>query len=428
MTKMCLLRTHQVRCFRPNLARTFTAIDPIHTKLRFRIWHDLFERYKKIDLRFKIVMAIGSIATGTAFYFSHRDELVMSRADSVLSAFVQGRGFDVDADEDAIVVRKDLNAQLLAILTPKKIDLYAVVVGERGSGKSTAVRKVIASLPEPRGIIYFNAPASSWKFSIELAKTIGFKDEIDMVGGVRRHLSGLSKEEKEPDMKHEPRATFDRLDSALLEAASTFKRRYKRPLVLVIDSVDILAKKEPEFLGILQDFAKERACIGDLRIVFISSDGSALTMLQSHSAWSRAQDPLEVGEISDEDAVKYLVSKDVPESKAKRAVEELTGGLFADLNKYVQVHNMKTMDVLIADRDNAIDVVLERMELPVNHPLFVKIHQEKVIRTGNALRLGLKQEKIDLLLAANILAAHPNGTYTFHDRHATNFFAKMLKG
>eukprot|EP00981_Chlorochromonas_danica_P004702 scaffold946_cov171-Ochromonas_danica.AAC.2 len=378
-----------------------------------------------------MAMIVGSIVAGTAFYFSHKDELAVSTADSVYSAFYQGRGFNVDSDKKATIVREDLNEQLLAILKPEEIDLYAVVVGERGSGKSTAVRKVIASLGEPRGVVYFNTPHNPRDFSVQLAKTIGLKDEIDLVGGVRRYLSDLGKEEKESDMNYEPLATHSkRLHTALLEAASTFKKKHKRPLVLVIDSADRLAKKEPEFLEIFQDFAKDCACEGTLRIVFISSDGSALPLLQSRSAWSRAEEPLEVGEISDEDAVEYLVSKSVPEPNAKRAVNELTGGLFMELNKYVQVHSMKTIEALIEDKNDAIVKVLKELQLPVSHPLFVKINQDKVVRAGKALDYDVNNEQIGHLLAANILAAHPSTstyTYTFHDRHAANFFARMLK-
>lgn len=137
--------------------------------------------------------------------------------------------------------------------------------------------------------------------------------------------------------------------------------------------------------------------------------------------------PIEVGEISDEEAVEYLVSKSVPKPNAKRAVEELTGGLFAELNKYVRLHNTETIEDLIVVKDRVIRKELEKMDLPVNYRLFMKIHKDKMIGTDEALCLGLKQEKIDLLLAANILAAHPNETYTFHDRHAVHCFARMLK-
>ena len=190
---------HQVhKCnFRPTLTRTFTD-DPKDTKFRFRIWHDVFEWYKMVHLRTKIVVTVGSIFAGAAFYYYHKDKLVMSTTDAIVSAFEQGRGYNhnLEADNEATIDREELYSKIHDIFTPKKIKHYAVVVGERGCGKSTAVRKVIASLPEPRGIIYFDAPVSPKQFSVELASSIGVKDEIDMVGGVHRYLSGLLKEEK----------------------------------------------------------------------------------------------------------------------------------------------------------------------------------------------------------------------------------------
>eukprot|EP00981_Chlorochromonas_danica_P012777 scaffold5398_cov240-Ochromonas_danica.AAC.1 len=391
------IRTHQVqRCFKSTLIRTFTATDPIHTK-------------QTVHFRTKIAMILGSIVAGTAFYFSHKDDLAVSTADSVFSAFYQGRGFNVDSDKKATIVREDLNKKLLAYSNPRKSI----------SMRLWWVREGLAS---PQRCARSSPPLAS-------QETIGLKDEI--VGGVRRYLSGHSKEEKESDMNYEPLATHSkRLRNALLEAASAFKKKHKRPLVLVIDSADRLAEKEPEFLEIFQDFAKDCACEGTLRIVFIFRDGSALPLLQGCSAWSRAEEPLEVGEISDEDAVKYLVSKSVPEPNAKRAVNELTGGLFMELNKYVQVHSTKTIEALIEDKNDVIVKVLKELQLPVSHPLFVKINQGKVIRAGKALDYDVNNEQIGLLLAANILAAHPSTstyTYTFHDRHTANFFARMLK-
>ena len=85
--------------------------------------------------------------------------------------------------------------------------------------------------------------------------------------------------------------------------------------------------------------------------------------------------PLEVGEISDEDAIIYLVCKGVPESKAKKAVEELTGGLFVELNTYIEEYKKKTFEVIIKEKDNVIDDVLKKIKLSINHPLFIKINQ-----------------------------------------------------
>ena len=90
----------------------------------------------------------------------------------------------------------------------------------------------------------------------------------------------------------------------------------------------------------------------------------------------------------------------------------------------------ETIEDLIEDKNDAIVKVLKELQLPVRHPLFIKINQDKVIRAGKALDYDVNSEQIGLLVARNILAAHPSTstyTYTFHDRHPANFFARMLK-
>ncbi len=125
----------------------------------------------------------------------------------------------------------------------------------------------------------------------------------------------------------------------MLAAAELFKAKHDRPMVLVIDSADVLAKRNPDFFGLLQDFAKNCADRGTLRIVFISSDGSALPLLMARSAWSRAEKPpFEIGEIADEEAVDFLVKRGVPAADAEKAVKDITGGLFASLNDFLSNH------------------------------------------------------------------------------------------
>ncbi len=63
-----------------------------------------------------------------------------------------------------------------------------------------------------------------------------------------------------------------------------------------------------------------------------------------------------MGEISDSDAVKYLDSNVVPESKAQRGT---------------------------------ISAMMKELIIPVNHPHFMKLNLDKVIRRGMVLQLDL---------------------------------------
>ncbi len=131
-----------------------------------------------------------------------------------------------------------------------------------------------------------------------MSDVIDYKPEVDISGGIKRYFERSNKAESNSDSLSEPMSTFLKLRKPLLEAAAKYKQKHGRPMVLVIDSVDVLAQKSPDFLGTIQDFAKNCADLGTLRIVFITSDGSALPLLVSRSAWSRAQKPAyEIGEI-----------------------------------------------------------------------------------------------------------------------------------
>ena len=56
----------------------------------------------------------------------------------------------------------------------------------------------------------------------------------------------------------------------------------------------------------------------------------------ARSSWSRADIPLEVNDISDDNAVKYLQALDIKENIAKDVVKYLTGGRFSLLNLFVR--------------------------------------------------------------------------------------------
>ena len=350
-------------------------------------------------------------------------------ADSVLRAFEKDRDLE-PFNKSNMIDRKELVDNLLPILQPSESNSYVVIVGEKGTGKTTAVRQALAALERPRGAVYINCPVTADEFSVYLAKLIGFHEQLDISGGVKRKIESTTKEEKNVDPKDEPLATFRKLQQPLIDAAATFKAKYGRPMVLVIDSTDLLAKQCPAFLGILQDFAKNCADDGHLRIVFISSDGSALPLMMARSSWSRAENPpFEIGEIPDDQAVEYLTKNGVREDEAKVAVANLTGGLFSSLNGFATA-SLKgmTYEQLAEQRDSALDSKLSDLETSVNNALFRHLVKHSSIKTNEARRVfGMKKDQLEVLLKNNILAVHPNDTYTFHDRHTATWFSREVK-
>lgn len=83
------------------------------------------------------------------------------------------------------------------------------------------------------------------------------------------------------EQEKEPYHTWNLLSKLLLKTAIEYKQKHKSPMVLVLDQVDRIAKKDTEFLGILQDFAKDCADKGTLIIVFVASESLVPSIMRS---------------------------------------------------------------------------------------------------------------------------------------------------
>jgi KaiC/GvpD/RAD55 family RecA-like ATPase len=332
--------------------------------LRYIIYDDI-----KTFLKRKVVLsAIAGVAIlgyGAYVLWPYRPSAVPDR---VLAAFVAGGlpGWDTDFSDDneADIKRPTINADLERFIFPQRRDTkYVVIVGEHGTGKSTAVRSVVRNRTGDKGAVYVNTPLDVYKFSRVLATAVDFTwDVVDLPGGVRRMLSLTTKEETTPKRADEPLKSFTSVAGAIAAAAVKFKQQYGRSAVLIIDSAEIIAKDNPAFFAKMQDFAKQMTDAGNLRLVFVFSDGTALEQMQTRSALSRAREPVyEVGDISDEDAVKYLMGRKVPQAQAEEAVRTITGGRFELLGKYATgwtaVGNAATRDKLYRQVQKGLDEV-----------------------------------------------------------------------
>lgn len=189
-------------------------------------------------------------------------------------------------DAAARVALPLVDADLSAILRPAAVEKYAVIVGPSGTGNSTAVRKLMRAAASEGGIAYFSAPELVADFSRGLADALGFREPI-VLGEILRRLF-VTRETKEvaaaPPLHDEPRASWSRLSRVLTAAAARYKVKHGTAPTLVLDAMDLVAKDDPAFFLVLQNFAKASADAGTLRVVFVFSDGAALPLLLSSSA------------------------------------------------------------------------------------------------------------------------------------------------
>lgn len=216
--------------------------------------------------------------------------------------------------------------------------------------QSTAVRQVARACPEkgPNGVVYFKVKKVP-DFGTSLADALGFHaTPFDLKEGARRKIMGQQNNAGSPDRTAEPEATWAQLEDAIVVSAREFRcelasillsvlyrlssasvitrldvllsfrlvgftcrAKHGRPMTLVIDDVQKLAREKPQFMLKLQEFAKDCADGGHLRVVLVSSDLTVLTFLLDKTSNYRCKRPLEVGEsdISAAAAVEYLLAR-----------------------------------------------------------------------------------------------------------------------
>jgi len=208
--------------------------------------------------------------------------------------------------------------------------------------------------------------------------------------------------------------------------------------VLIVDAADYLAKKDPAFFADLQDFAKVCADVGTLRVAFVSSEGTALPLMQASSAWSRALAPFEVQDIADDEAVAYLVGRGVGVQWAQEAVRTVTWGRFALLltvgeagrNNIAPGSSPTQRPSVAAIRSMyhaGTDATLKDLGLSRTHAFFSSLCLSPLKRvTTSAARDELRKAELDALLRANVIAMHPDNTFSFHSRHVESFFQSTI--
>ncbi len=113
----------------------------------------------------------------------------------------------------------------------------------------------------------------------------------------------------------------------LAERAEKFQKKSGGYVpVLFIDGVDMLAKWHKHAFIQLVDAAKRLANSGKLRIVLVSSEGNVMPLMNKTLSINRASGQVvEVQDLDDKVAFKYLVDRGMSESLSKRVVEHIGG-------------------------------------------------------------------------------------------------------
>ncbi|RHZ44228.1 hypothetical protein Glove_750g52 [Diversispora epigaea] len=378
---------------------------------------------KKLDIK-KILTTMGIGLVISYLYFTY--ESPRTRDKNMADVFKKGKIYRV-IDPPKLIKRENLENALKNILQ-LSLQKYFLILGKHGTGKTTLIQNTILNLQKPKGVIHFECPSDSKEFVKNLSKYLDyelypFKLQDIFIQSTTNVIKKGSTWHLEQD-DYSKYSNWNLLSIQLQRTAIYYMKKYKRPIVLVLDQVDRIAKTDPEFLGILQDFAKDCADKGTLVFVFIASEDLVPQIMKSRSAWSRAIIPFEVGDISDEEAVKFLQDSGIDKKKAEYAVKYLTGGQFT-LLKEIQVLNRVNPENLFEKFKVQMFTQIRRdlvtMKLPTNHKFFIKLIEVDHIDMEKAKTI-IPLNLIYKLVEANILREHEDFTVSFYSRFIDTYF------
>ncbi|CAG8707444.1 11561_t:CDS:2 [Dentiscutata erythropus] len=201
-------------------------------------------------------------------------------------------------------------------------------------------------------------------------------------------------------------------------------KEYKHPIVLILDQVDCIAKKDPKFLEILQDFVKDCADKGFLVIIFITSEGFIPQIMKCRDAMI----PFEVGNISDKKAVKFLQNFGIDQKNAKVLVKYLASERFTllmELQAQYQVNFKILFEEFKKQLFAQIKINLGMLGIPKNHKFFIKLIEVGHIDIKQAETI-ISLNMIHKLVEANILKEHKDYTVFFHSRYIDTYFKEVI--
>jgi hypothetical protein len=334
------------------------------------------------------------------------------------------------------VQRPGLEAILEKLLSSPKEGRYAVVFGEPGTGKSTAIRAVLPSISR-KGLVYIEVPEDATHFVPALASTVGFKPVPDSLDAcIRESILSTWPFRTVPHRLRARGVSFHNVTKCILDAGDVFKGKHKRPVVLVVDGAERIAQQDPALFAELTKFAHEGARHHEsVLVVLVMSDFAALKTIDFDLSYSYATMSAVVGDIPDVTATKYLTDRGVPVEAASEAVSTLTGGRMSLLRDYARVYAAcgpaAMRPKLYADASSR----LSGTGVARDHALFLRLSRADLppLTFEEASKIAGSEGVLEQLVAAGIIAGHPRpdskrekSTMTFQSRHVESFLNGKL--
>jgi hypothetical protein len=329
---------------------------------------------------------------------------------------------------------------------------FRVLIGENGCGKSTAVKEEAKKL-EFKGIIYICAPGEADVNDFVLLLGKKFKMfhltnpymrravEWHPLSPIWLYLPGYGQHEILPSILRYIRAV-----------AETYRKDNEGIVpVLVIDQVNnfCATEKGRSYLRRLQAEAKEWADNGIMRVIFISSEGEALSEMSKSSNMSRA-DISELRDISDEQAIEFVQIRQhnlYQENKdfVEEIVRDYVGGRMKGLVKLAQCDSKEELETFKSMAEKSAEMTFGSFKVTLSAEKLGGLSEteKKKIEVLKAIAIELAKaegeslparEIIELLgdikeqelRQVNLFSYHVDETYTFQNRALRTVARKNL--
>ena len=366
-------------------------------------WKD-YNRYRHVAKAFQ-VGRIGNIANSSG-----------KRVTSLLDGKVRRFSNDVAKKHEEMFERRAVENSLHEALSAEFTNRYYVIKGEVGTGKSRLLKELTRrAMDDVRASRRLGAPVyilagQGSSFADNLASCVGF--EFDEHVTITFLISCALQIQQLPEKT--PLAKLQRTLEAIEKACKYNRDRYGFASVLVIDGADVLPD---DVIKEIQRKAKIWADSNFCKVVFVTCEERVTNvLLQNTSYWSRAADPICIGDLCETEAKALLQrasSDDVScgpatcmDDAQAQKVYDIVGGRLnhlltckADFNRNVPLH--VTVEKLMSKERGKFVRISHQPEMWKVIEI-VKDHRNKTLLLSELVRMT-SQDTVNQLAEQDII-------------------------
>ncbi|GAB7358156.1 hypothetical protein MBLNU230_g0312t2 [Neophaeotheca triangularis] len=318
-----------------------------HEGETFRWGPTLFKMMEAALTTAASVAVLGAVGFGYTRYYKHmvlaKIEHAFEPGDPVLDLAATAKqgsatGGSILVDENKKrehwVLREE-QATLDAIVNGQIRGQYHLIVGEKGTGKSSMLIDAMAKI-DAEGCAMFDAHADPEIFRIRLGKALDFEFHEDNIGSLfsirgPRDASALLDIER----------AFNKLEKVAL------KRREKvgRPMILIINAMHLLRDDEEgrDVLELVQQRAEQWAASNLATVIFNSDDYWVYERLKQYATRMNVIPILDLSKPKAIDALRNYRTKykgEHPSNKVLEEVYDMIGGRLSFINRVAKSPDM----------------------------------------------------------------------------------------